>query len=78
MSNECIICFESMTATDKTATCAGCTTIVHANCFKQWRDKKKGKCVPCIYCQQFDTIVYYTPPSAFQKFCKKCIKFFSS
>ncbi len=77
MSQDCLICFEAITEKDKTVTCGGCMTIIHAKCWREWKKTKNHKHLPCIYCQQFDMLVYYKPPSSFQKFWKKCLDFFS-
>ncbi len=76
MEHECLICFEPITIKDKTATCAGCMTVLHAKCYTEWYHKKNTNCIQCIYCQEINTMVYYAPPTAFQKFCNKIYKFF--
>jgi hypothetical protein len=76
MYNECLICFEELNRNDKIATCACCKQIVHSTCFAKWREKSETKLEKCIYCQQVDTIIHYTPPSVFKKCYNKIVKLF--
>ena len=74
MSIECLICFEDINYEDRTATCSLCNQIIHTKCLKRWMKVKSSNNDVCIYCQQIDTMVYYKPPSNFQKCCNKFCK----
>ena len=47
---ECIICFEYITNTDKYYFCKRCSVPVHKKCCQEWwlnQHKKRGQCVHC-------------------------------